>query len=97
MEVQYSPGKVAPVYPYFPKNLFSNTVELHFGYQSAGEQLWNKIFNYPRLGVSLIYQNLGNNLVLGQQFSIVPTVYFSTARKENAKVYADFRYGLGLA
>ena len=97
LEVQYSPGKVAPVYPYFPKNLFSNAVELHLGYQTTGEQLWNKLFNYPRLGVSLIYQNLGNNQILGQQFSIVPTVYFSTAHKENAKVYADFRYGLGIA
>ena len=97
IEVQYSPGKVAPVYPQFPKTLFSNTIELHLGYQTAGEQLWNKLFNYPRLGVSLVYQNLGNNQQLGQQFSIVPTAYISTAHKENAKVFADFRYGIGLA
>ncbi len=88
---------MVPVYPHFPPNTFANVVELHLGYQTGGEQQWNKIFNYPRLGVSLIYQNLGNNQVLGQQFSMVPTVYFSTAHKEGAKVYAEIRYGLGLA
>jgi Lipid A 3-O-deacylase (PagL) len=97
IEAQYSAGKVVPVYPGFPSTTFANVVELHLGYQTGGEQPWNKIFNYPRLGVSLIYQNLGNNQVLGQQFSIVPTVYFSTARKETARVYAEIRYGLGLA
>jgi hypothetical protein len=97
IEAQYGAGKVAPVYPNFPKNTFVNIAEVHVGYQTAGESQWNKIFNYPRLGVSFIYQNLGNNAVFGQQFSIVPTVYFSTAKKENAKVFADFRVGMGLA
>lgn len=97
IEAQYSAGKVVPVYPNFPSTTFANVVELHLGYQTGGEEQWNKIFNYPRLGVSLIYQNLGNNQVMGQQFSVVPTVYFSTAHKEDAKVYAEIRYGLGLA
>ena len=97
IEAQYAAGKVMSVYGGFPKSTFVNIAEVHLGYQTAGESQWNKIFNYPRLGMSFIYQNLGNNAVFGQQFSIVPTVYFSTARKENAKVYAEFRYGLGLA
>ena len=93
-EVVYAAGKVTSS---TPPNSFVNAVELHLGYQTSGKAQWNKIFNYPRLGVSLIYQNLGNNRQLGQQFSIVPMVYFSTARKETAKVCAEFRYGLGLA
>ena len=97
VEVQYSAGKLAPVYRNFPKSVLVNTVELHLGYQTFGKERWNKLFNYPRLGLSLIYQDLGNKNVLGQQFSIVPTVYFSTAKKENAKFYAEVRYGLGLA
>lgn len=96
-EVYYSAGKVAPVYRDFPKTILANTVELHLGYQTYGSQRWHKLFNYPRLGLSFIYQELGNPKVLGQQFSIVPTVYFSTAKKENAKFFAEFRYGLGLA
>jgi hypothetical protein len=95
--VLYAAGKVTPVYPHFPASTFVNAVELHLGYQTYGNQQWNRLFNYPRLGVSLIYQNLGNNNVFGQQFSIVPMVYFSTAKKETAKVYAELRYGLGLA
>jgi hypothetical protein len=94
IEVVYAAGKVTATPP---PSTFVNVVELHLGYQTGGEAQWNKIFNYPRLGVSLIYQNLGNNRVLGQQFSIVPMVYFSTARKENAKIFAEIRYGLGLA
>ena len=97
IEAQYSPGKLDPNYSHFPPTTFSNTVEVHLGYQTYGDQIWNKIFNYPRLGVSLIYQNLGNNQIFGHQFSVVPTVYFSTAHKEDAKVYAEIRYGLGLA
>jgi len=96
-EVDYGAGKVAPVHSNFPHSTFVNIAEVHLGYQTAGESQWNKIFNYPRLGVSFIYQNLGNNNIFGQQFSIVPMVYFSTAKKENAKVYAEFRYGLGMA
>lgn len=97
IEVQYSAGKVAPVYRDFPTSPLANGVELHLGYQTTGTQRWHKLFNYPRLGLSLIYQNLGNAKVLGEQFSIVPTVYFRTGKKENAKIFAEFRYGLGLA
>ncbi len=97
LEVQYSAGKLAPVYKHFPKSVLVNTVELHLGYQTYGRERWNKLLNYPRLGLSFIYQELGNKNVLGQQFSIVPTVYFSTAKKEDAKFYAEVRYGLGLA
>ncbi len=97
VEVQYSAGKLAPVYPHYPKSVLVNAVELHLGYQTYGRERWNKLFNYPRLGLSFIYQDLGNRDILGQQFSIVPTVYFSTAKKETAKFYAEVRYGLGLA
>ncbi|HWB63340.1 MAG TPA: acyloxyacyl hydrolase, partial [Chitinophagales bacterium] len=97
IEAQYAAGKVMPVYKGFPATSFSNVAEIHLGYQTNGKQAWNRYLNYPRLGFSLIYQNLGNNHVLGQQFSIVPTVYFSTARRDDAKVYAEIRYGLGLA
>jgi hypothetical protein len=97
VEVQYSGGKVVPVYPHFPHTTFANAVELHIGYETNGSKVWHRLFNYPRLGVSFLYQNLGNNRVMGQQISVIPTVYFSTARKENAKVFAEIRYGLGLA
>lgn len=97
IEAQYSAGKVVPVYRDFPKTTFANTAEIHLGYQTAGSRKWHKLFNYPRLGISLIFQELGNSKVLGQQISVVPTVYFSTAKKENAKVFAELRYGLGLA
>ncbi|MCX6197628.1 MAG: acyloxyacyl hydrolase [Bacteroidetes bacterium] len=97
VDIHYSAGKVAPIYPNFPKSVFANGVEVFLGYQTYGSQRWHKLFNYPRMGLSFIYQDLGNREVLGQQFSIVPTVYFSTAKKENAKFYAEFRYGLGIA
>lgn len=96
-EVQYSAGKVAPVYGDFPKTTFANGAEVYLGWQTDGSKRWHKLFNYPRLGVSFIYQHLGNNKVLGEQYSVVPTVYFRTGKKENAKVFAEFRYGLGLA
>ena len=96
-EAQYSAGKVVPVYRNFPKTTFANTAEIFLGYQTYGNRKWHKLFNYPRLGVSLMFQELGNSRVLGQQISIVPTVYFSTAKKEDAKVFAEIRYGVGLA
>ncbi len=96
-EVQYSAGKVMPVYGEFPKTTFANAAEIHLGWQTNGSKVWHKMFNYPRLGLSLIYQELGNPKVMGQQISVVPTVYFRTGKKEDAKVFAEFRYGLGLA
>ena len=97
VELQYAAGKIAPVYRQFPKSIISNTVEIFWGYQTYGKQRWNKPFNYPRMGISTIFQELGNDQKLGQQISLVPTVYFSTAKKENAKFFAEIRYGLGLA
>ncbi len=97
LEAHYATGKVVPVYPNFPPNIFSNTVELHLGYEVAGNKVWHRLFNYPRLGMSLIFQELGNPKILGEQISIVPTVYFSTAKNEDAKLLAEIRYGLGLA
>src|SRR5688572_14728878 len=49
------------------------------------------------VGHVIYLSRLGNPQILGQQISIVPTVYFSTAKKENAKFFAEIRYGLGLA
>jgi len=96
-EVQYAAGKIPSMYPGSPKNSFTNGAEFHIGYQTYGTKNWHRLFNYPRMGVSFIYQDLGSSRVLGQQISIVPTVYFSTALKENAKIFAELRYGLGMA
>ena len=97
IEAQYAIGTVAPVYPQFPKKTFSQAFELHVGYQTTGTRVWHRLFNYPRMGLSFIFQDLGNERVLGHQFSVVPTVYFSTAHREKSKVYAEIRYGLGVA
>lgn len=97
IEAQYSVGKVLPIYSYFPKTNISNNVELFLGYQTYGKQQWNNFFKYPRIGMSLLFQELGNSKIMGQVISFVPTVYFPTTKKENAKVFAEIRYGLGLA
>lgn len=97
IEAQYSAGKLFPMYHTMPKTTFTNAGEIFLGYQTDGEKQWNKIFNYPRMGMTFLIQDLGNNRIFGQQFSFVPTVYFSTAKKENAKFYAEIRYGLGMA
>ncbi len=96
-DIHYSAGKLFPMHPNFPKTSFTNVAEIFLGYQAYGNKPWHRLFNYPRIGLSFIYQDLGNRAIFGQQFSIVPTVYFSTAKKETAKVYAELRYGLGVA
>jgi hypothetical protein len=97
IEAQYNIGKVLSVHSNFPQRSLSNNVELFLGYQTYGKEKWNKLFNYPRMGVSLIFQELGNNKVLGRMISVVPTAYFPLIKKENSKLNVDIRYGLGLA
>jgi len=68
--------------------------EVNLTMQTNGNKLWHQLFNYPILGLSLLYSDLGNNPYLGNVISVMPTMNFNLTLKKKFNLY--FRLGSGL-
>ena len=67
--------------------------ELSLQKQTYGTSYWQTCFNYPAVGVTAFYSNMGNIDVLGQAFAIYPYIYFPFIK---GNTNFGIRFGLGL-
>ena len=67
--------------------------ELSLQKQTYGTSYWQTCFNYPAVGVTAFYSNMGNIDVLGSAFAIYPYIYFPFIK---GNTNFGIRFGLGL-
>jgi len=78
IEPEYMIGKVIPVSNNFafPTTSYQQTVAINYGFTNNDSTKWSKYYNHAESGFMLLYSNLGNNQVLGHQYSLLPYVSF---------------------
>lgn len=86
-------GKIFNNYPDFPERKNSLFIELGLTYQTDGSRKWHSIYYYPQAGVSLIFGELGNNEVFGQNISILPHLSFTHFRNRMFKLETGIGFG----
>jgi hypothetical protein len=59
-----------------------------------GKHKWERAFNYPIIGITLLYSGLGNNPNLGQALALMPFINFPLYKHENFTF--GFRFALGV-
>ncbi|MGA3012680.1 MAG: acyloxyacyl hydrolase [Bacteroidales bacterium] len=69
--------------------------EINLQQETFGKRIWERIYNYPEIGMSFLYTGLGKSPELGSAISIFPFIDFPLARIKNFSI--NFRFGLGLA
>jgi len=69
--------------------------ELNLSKETFGEYRWQRMYNYPFIGISYWYSYLGNSPYLGNAYALFPYVNYPLVR--NQKHQLNFRLGLGLA
>ncbi|MBW6499452.1 MAG: acyloxyacyl hydrolase [Bacteroidales bacterium] len=60
-----------------------------------GAKPWHHAYNFPDIGITLMFADLGYPEVLGRAFGAFPHILLPLARK--GKLSLNFRYGLGVA
>ncbi len=70
-------------------------LELNIYKQTMGDQEWEKRWNYPQSGISLIYNGLSNKKVYGEAFSILPFQSFTFFRNPKHEHRLMIAAGLG--
>lgn len=93
-------GYAAWVWPHAP-----NMDQLHTGLfpifhfslsgTANGTKAWHHAYNFPDMGITFMYADLGYSEVLGHAFGAYPHILLPLARKN--KLSLNFRYGLGVA
>ncbi len=93
---EFMAGKNVRIYDKFPASSMRKTFTLDLGYiyQDTTSQ-WVSYYHYPILGLSLVYSDLGNPLVLSKEYSLIPYIQLRTSL--NPKKSLDFKLGLGLS
>lgn len=86
--VEHSP-KMKHLVGSFPRGL-----EVNLQYQTTGNQPWHQEYQYPRIGLSLIWFNYGNPAI-GQSLALSPYISKSFFRSERQEF--NFRMGTGIA
>lgn len=71
--------------PAFEVNIIKETYGVH---------KWERMYNYPLVGVALWYSTLGKSPYLGDAYALFPFINFPLVK--NDKLYVGFRFGLGL-
>jgi len=69
--------------------------EVNLGKETFGRERWQYLYNYPVIGVSYWYSQMGNSEFLGSANAVFPYVNYPILR--NRKQELNFRVGLGLA
>jgi hypothetical protein len=78
----------------------TKAIELNLSKQTCGNALWQKAYNLPEFGVSLMMFDLANPTMLGTGISLFPNIDFTlTKNKIHQKPFIEWRlkfgYGIG--
>jgi Lipid A 3-O-deacylase (PagL) len=79
----------------FDINGLTTATELNFSYQTFGKKEWQQHQRYPQMGVSLFYQDLGDAVVLGEAWLVIPHIKVALLNSLNYQL--GFRFGIGMA
>lgn len=77
-----------------PFNSHVPAFEISLIKDTYGKKEWEKIHNYPYVGVSLFYSTLSDHPAIGQVVAVYPFVTFPILRNKNN--FIGFKMGLGL-
>jgi hypothetical protein len=78
----------------FPESSHTTGYYLNIGQLNSSSQAkWASFYNFPYTGISLSAANLGNDSIMGNQYTAMPYIAFNTANRIGNAVY--FRLGLG--
>lgn len=69
--------------------------EINLGKETYGLQRWQSMYDYPIIGVSYWYSQMGNSHLVGSANAVFPYINYPVVR--NKKQELNFRLGLGLA
>jgi hypothetical protein len=87
-------GRNIPVYDDFPESDIRSTFMMNLGaIHRNPEKHWVSFYNYPSTGVSIMYSNLGNPVIYGNEMSIVPHMILKTSADPRRSF--NFKIGLG--
>jgi len=78
-----------------PFNAHVPAFEISIVKDTYGKKYWEKLHNYPIIGVSFFFSTLANHPAIGQAAAVYPFLSFPVIRNE--KDYLGFRLGLGLS
>ena len=70
-------------------------IEISLQKSTFGKKRWEKKYDYPLLGISLLYTDLGAYEEIGNAYAAFPYINFPLYRKNDNCI--NFRIGLGLA
>ncbi len=68
--------------------------ELDIQQLTYGKRQWERDYNYPIIGIALLYSGLGNNASLGSGLAMMPYINFPLYKTKTFT--AGFRFALGL-
>jgi hypothetical protein len=68
--------------------------EINLQQETFGRLKWERNFNYPQIGISLLYSGLGKSPYLGSAYALFPFINFPLYKNRNLMV--GFRFGLGV-
>ena len=77
-----------------PFNAHFPAFEISVIKDTYGRKYWERLHNYPIIGISAFYSPLGNNEAVGQAIAVYPFLTFPIIRNE--KDFLGFRFGVGL-
>lgn len=87
-------GHIVPNHRKYPELDFAKAFCLSIGeFHNSRIKKWASFYNYPFTGILLSYCHLGNEKVLGDQYTILPFIVFNTKNRLNNSIY--FKLGLG--
>jgi len=78
-----------------PFNAHMPAFEISVTKDTYGKKYWERLHNYPIIGLSFFYSSLGNNPALGQVYALYPSITFPVIRSE--KDFLGFKMGVGLS
>jgi hypothetical protein len=90
-------GKIIPMSTFFvfPSTGYQQVTALNYGFTNNDTTKWGKYYNQAESGFLMLYSNLGNNKVLGHQFSLLPFVSFNVFN--NFKTPFKLKMGAGIS
>ena len=69
--------------------------ELHVSWQLKGQKPWHEWHNFPKVGFSLLYLNLGEPEAIGEAIAFCPTIDFKMAKIGPLSISSQVGTGIG--
>ncbi|MCK5776375.1 MAG: acyloxyacyl hydrolase [Bacteroidales bacterium] len=78
-----------------PFNAHMPAFELSIIKDTYGKKEWERVHNYPIIGISFFYSSLAKNPAVGQSFAVYPFITFPVLRKD--RNFFGLKLGIGLS